>query len=147
MRDEQGKWLAGVSPNPSGKPAQKFMTEALQMYLLRPDDLPPPKPRNAAEKIARKMVEKACDGDNDAAKMIYDRMEGKAVATIKAEIETKPMDIMDAARRLAFIINSAAALGEKLPDEYSILLNPMVTDAEVIEVDGKAVIDGVESSK
>ena len=107
----------GQSGNPSGKPAQKFMTEALQLHLLRPADLPPHKPRNAAEAIAGQIVRQALAGDNSSQQLVYDRMEGKAIATIKAEIDTKPIDIMDAARRLAFIINSAQALGEPLPPD------------------------------
>lgn len=116
------------------------MSEALQMSLLRPLDVPPNRPRNAAEAIANKMVEKAALGDTESAKMIYDRMEGKAIATIKAEIETKPVDIMDACRRLAFIINSARELGQPLPPEYALLINPPVSDAELVEV-SQEIID------
>ena len=102
----------GQSGNPSGMHNARFMTDALKLYLLRPADLPANKPRNAAEAIAAKMVQKAVDGDNEAAKMIYDRMEGKAIQTIKDETDRQPMDIMDAARRIAFLLNSASILGE-----------------------------------
>lgn len=112
MSDKKHLWKPGQSGNPGGKPAQKFMTEALQMYLLRPADLPANKPRNAAEAIARKIVEQAAGGCTTSQHMIYDRMEGKALQTIKDETERQPMDIMDAARRIAFLLNSANILGE-----------------------------------
>lgn len=112
MVDGSHLWKAGQSGNPSGRHNARFMTEALQMYLLRPLDLPANKPRNAAEQIAAAMVKKAADGDNESAKMIFDRMEGKAIQTIKDETVRAPMDIMDAARRIAFLLNSANILGE-----------------------------------
>jgi hypothetical protein len=133
-------WKAGQSGNPSGRPAGRFMTEALQMYLLRPADLPVSKPRNAAEAIARQMVKQAVEGCTTSQSTIYDRMEGKAIQTVKAEIEQKPVDIMDACRRLAFIINSAQALGQPLPPEYALLINPPVSDAELVEV-SQEIID------
>lgn len=139
MADGSHLWKPGVSANPGGRPVTKFMTEALQLYLLRPAELPHHKPRNAAEAIARKMVEKAVAGDNESAKMIYDRMEGKAIQTVKAEIEQKPVDVMDAARRLAFIINSAQALGQPLPPEFSLLINPPLTDAELVDVSQETI--------
>ncbi len=103
------------------------------MYLLRPDDLPPSKPRNAAEKIARKMVEQAIEGDNISAKMIYDRIEGKAIQTIKDETERAPMDIMEAARRLAFALNSATLLGQPVDARFGEMVD--VTPNKIDDVD------------
>lgn len=122
-RDEKGYFLPGQSGNPSGKPKQKFMSEALQLYLLRPADLPPHKPRNAAEAIAGKIVAQALEGDTASQQMCYDRMEGKAIQTIKDETERAPMDIMEAARRLAFALNSASLLGQPVDANFSKLID------------------------
>jgi len=119
MTDGAHLWKPGQSGNPSGTRKQKFMTDALQLYLLRPAELPMHKPRNAAEGIARKMVEQALAGDTTSQQMIYDRMEGKAVQAIKDETERAPMDIMDAARRIAFLLNSANILGEPVDAVFS----------------------------
>jgi len=141
-RDERGLFLPGNGGgNPSGTRNVRFMTEALKLYLLRPSDLPASRPRNAAEAIAAKMVKKACDGDNEAAKMIYDRMEGKAIQTIKDETERAPMDIMDAARRLAFIINSAKALGEPIDPALAELAKPMIEHEPALVPDAVVVTD------
>lgn len=113
----------GQSGNPKGTPNKRFMTEALQFHLLRPANLPPHKPRNAAEAIAGKIVEKALQGDNASAQMCYDRIEGKALQTIKDETERAPMDIMEAARRLAFALNSASLLGQPVDDKFAKLID------------------------
>lgn len=133
-RDERGYFLPGQSGNPKGTPNRRFMTEALQMYLLRPADLPPHKPRNAAEAIAGKVVEKAMQGDSASAQMCYDRIEGKAIQTIKDETERAPMDIMEAARRLAFALNSAALLGEPVDARFSKLVNVTPKPADPLAI-------------
>lgn len=125
---------AGQSGNPSGKPKTKFMTDALQMYLLRPADLPESKPRNAAEAVARQMVRQAVEGCTTSQSAIYDRMEGKAIQTIKDETERAPMDIMEAARRLAFALNSAALLGEPVDARFSKLVDVTPEPAEPVSI-------------
>lgn len=113
----------GQSGNPKGTPNKRFMTEALQFHLLRPADLPPHKPRNAAEAIAGKIVQQAIEGDTTSQQMCYDRMEGKAIQTIKDETERAPMDIMEAARRLAFALNSASLLGQPVDAQFAKLID------------------------
>ena len=105
------------------------------MYLLRPADLPDNKPRNAAEAIARQMVKQAVGGCTTSQATIYDRIEGKAIATIKAEIEHKPLDLMDAARRLAFLINSANLLGEAIDPALAALASPLPDEKAPVIID------------
>ncbi len=121
----------GFSGNPSGKRSSRPLTDALITRLMFPVDEKPRKSelKTAAHLVIEKMVQKALQGDMKAISLIYERLEGKAVATVATvPPPNKPIDIMDAARRLAFIINSAAALGEPLPPEYAVLINPPVTD-------------------
>ena len=117
----------GISGNPCGKRSSRPLTDALITRLMFPVDEKPRKGelRTAAHAIVEKLIERAVSGDLRAISEIYDRVEGKAIQTVKAEIEQKPVDIMDACRRLAFIINSAQALGEPLPDAYKLLINPV----------------------
>ena len=144
-RDDKGYFLAGQSGNPSGKPKQKFMTEALQFHLLRPADLPPHKPRNAAEAIAGQIVKQAMEGDTTSQQMCYDRIEGKAIQTIKDESDRAPMDIMEAARRIAFAMNTARLTGEQsmLDHRKVVDVTPFVSESN--EVTCVAVADDVES--
>jgi len=134
MSDKSHLWQPGQSGNPGGKPKQKFMTEALQFHLLRPADLPPHKPRNAAEAIAGQIVKQALEGDSTSQQLCYDRMEGKAIQTIKDETERAPMDIMEAARRLAFALNSAALLGEPVDARFSKLVDVTPKPAEPVAI-------------
>ncbi len=81
--------------------------------------------RTVAHLVVENLVQRALQGDMKAISLIYDRVEGKAVATVAAApAPDKPIEIMDACKRLAFIINSANILGEPLPPEYALLINP-----------------------
>lgn len=112
------------------------MTEALQFHLLRPADLPPHKPRNAAEAIAGQIVKQAMEGDTTSQQMCYDRIEGKAIQTIKDESDRAPMDIMEAARRIAFAMNTARLTGEQ-----SMLSQHNVVDVTPIAEESQAVAE------
>jgi hypothetical protein len=59
--------------------------------------------RTSAHAIVEKLIERAMSGDVRAIIEIFERVEGKAVANVETEPPpNKPMDIMEAAHRLAF---------------------------------------------
>jgi hypothetical protein len=75
--------------------------------------------RMVVHAIVEQIIERALSGDVRAIGEIYNRVEGKAVATIvEAPPPDKPVDIMDAARRIAFLLNSAAILGEPVDVKF-----------------------------
>lgn len=112
----------GFSGNPSGSRNRRVLTDTLVSRLLWPADEKPRKGelRTAAHVLVENMVQKALQGDMRAITEIYDRVEGKAVATtLHTEVKEQPMDIMEAARRLAFALNSAALLGQPVDDRFA----------------------------
>lgn len=68
----------GQSGNPGGRSAEKPLRDALRMELAAAerDDYKPPRPYTVRG-IARAMIEKAQEGDIQAADKIADRIEGK----------------------------------------------------------------------
>lgn len=120
----------GQSGNPGGGNNRKVITSALISRLMWDIDAQPRKGeiKTVAHGIVEKLIKKALDGDMRAITEIYDRVEGKALQTIKDETERAPMDIMEAARRLAFALNSAALLGQPVDDRFAKLVD--VTPAE-----------------
>jgi len=115
----------GQSGNPGGSNTRKLMTAALLSRLMWDIDQKPRKGevRTVAHGIVEKLIERALTGDMRAITEIYDRVEGKAIQTIKDETERAPMDIMEAARRLAFALNSASLLGHPVDDKFAKLIN------------------------
>lgn len=116
----------GFSGNPSGKRASRPLTDALITRLLWPVDVKPRKGevRTVAHVLVENMVQKALQGDMRAITEIYDRVEGKAVATtLHTEVKEQPIDILEAARRLAFALNSAALLGQPVDDRFAKLVD------------------------
>lgn len=74
LRDEKGRWLPGVAPNPGGRPKSRHVTEELKARLESGD----------AEVIGSQLIEMAKDKSDKwlalaATKEVVDRTEGKAM--------------------------------------------------------------------
>ena len=83
----------GSVPNPAGRPEEAELFPPVYRKLLAqtPEQLaqqnvPPP----TKELIARKMIERACDGDVAAAKLIQERVDGKAPESVAHTVEGIP---------------------------------------------------------
>ncbi len=79
----------GQSGNPSGKRKDKLMHDALRLEItqLKPDDL------RSARSIVRKLLEKAAGGEPWAMGEVFDRLDGKAVQAINAEVKSGPAEL------------------------------------------------------
>ena len=66
--------MAAPLGNQNAKKAKKF-SQALERYLERVD-------REALDKVAAKLFEKAIEGNDSSIKELIDRMDGKAVQAI-----------------------------------------------------------------
>ena len=78
----------GVSGNPGGRRAEKPYRDMLRKILLEePDFEPDGPPKNKLEAVCRKQVEVARAGSEAAMKEIADRLDGKAVQQIDADVQ------------------------------------------------------------
>lgn len=116
----------GQSGNPGGSTRRRLLTDTLVSRLLWPADEKPHKDelRTTAQVIVEHLIQKALQGDMRAITEIYVRVEGKAAAaaaTVPAS--DKPMDIIEAARRLALALNSALLDGQPIDDRFAKLLD------------------------
>jgi hypothetical protein len=71
------RFQKGVSGNPFGKTKSALLTDAVRRQLTDSNDL---------EAIAKALIGKAKKGDLEAVKIIFDRLEGKAVSRIDADV-------------------------------------------------------------
>lgn len=106
-RKQDGRWQAGVSGNPAGKPrgARHQATRAAEALL-----------EGEAEGLARMAVEAALSGDVQALRLCLDRIlpprKGRPV-TFKLEVAGTAVDLKVASLRVL----EAVAAGELTPDE------------------------------
>ncbi len=85
----------GVCPNPGGRPRKKPVTAALEEMI---DEA-------TARKIAATLIKQACRADRNgiaAAKEIIDRLEGKAVQVIEADVREQMTTMTDEDLRARF---------------------------------------------
>ncbi len=118
-RDPQGRWLAGSSPNPKGRPPN---AEQIRK-LLEPHK----------EELVKKAVEKALSGDGMALKICLDRL------SPPHKPENAPVQISDFSKaqgikEKAEALIDAIAHGELSPDIGERLLNSVVALAKIIEI-------------
>jgi hypothetical protein len=99
-----------INPSKGSRP-EKIMRDALMLELAREDLIDGEKVRRA-RRVAASLVNKALDGDVAAIKEINDRIDGKVAQTSVIEggerpIETVALTPMEAARRVAFVLDAA----------------------------------------
>jgi len=81
----------GKSGNPTGKPKQKALSDALMLALKRVDR----DNRPAIQRIANKLVDLAEEGDLAAIRECFDRTEGKAMQAMSVSgDEDAPLQII-----------------------------------------------------
>jgi hypothetical protein len=93
-QDIPGRWKPGQSGNPSGKASKaKILTDALRCELVQ----------NPARvrAIANKVIELAEAGDLDAARLIFDRLEGKPNQSIEITADVRHSSIEEVDARIA----------------------------------------------
>jgi hypothetical protein len=71
------RFQKGVSGNPLGKTKSALLTDAVRSQLAENNDV---------GAIAEALIGKAKRGDLEAVKILFDRLEGKAVSRIDAEV-------------------------------------------------------------
>jgi hypothetical protein len=99
-------WQPGQSGNPAGRPKGiKFLSEALRETL----STAAPDGTSWTEKVARALIDRACEGDPAAFREIADRIEGKVLTEAKVEGNFGgPVD----STRLAVLVSLALEAGE-----------------------------------
>jgi hypothetical protein len=97
------RFQKGVSGNPLGKNKTAMLSDAVRRQLSDSNDL---------GAIAKALIGKAKKGDLEAVKIIFDRLEGKAVSRINADVNVfswkaaivdygiTPQEILTEARRI-----------------------------------------------
>jgi len=114
------RFQPGQSGNPGGRPKKK-LTDKLEARL----DTPIPGDKNGrtyGDLFIEKLVRRACNRSDTAAKEIFDRVEGKALQRMELSgPEGGPVEVSseDLARRIREILNKARARAGKppLPEE------------------------------
>jgi hypothetical protein len=71
------RFQKGQSGNPAGKTKSALLTDAVRRKLVESDDL---------DKIALSLINKAKKGDLEAVKILFDRLEGKPMQKIDADV-------------------------------------------------------------
>lgn len=82
----EGRWKAGQSGNPGGRPKWKPLSEALQHLL---DEEP-----TLARELMKATVIKAGKGDISAVNTIWDRLEGKVAHTVGGSTDVGPVKLI-----------------------------------------------------
>lgn len=81
---EQTRWKPGVSGNPSGRPASQTLSKACRFILS--EIVPGMNGVTYAEAIARRLADKALEGDVRAAAELAERAEGRPSQPIDLEV-------------------------------------------------------------
>ncbi len=123
-------FLPGKSGNPNGSAGTKPLTNAL-ISRLNWSEGEKEKPRTVAQAIVEKLISNALQGDQRSIEMIFDRVEGKATQVIEQTTKHEVLDVVEAARRIAFAINSAKLDGVQIEGEFSRLVPPEYRDEPV----------------
>ena len=131
-------FLPGKSGNPNGSAGTKPLTNALISRLNWSED-EKEKPRTVAQAIVEKLISNALLGDQRSIEMIFDRVEGKATQVIEQTTKHEVMDVVEAARRIAFAINSAKLDGVQIEGEFARLVPPEYLEPPVKAVELPAV--------
>lgn len=127
-------FLPGKSGNPNGSAGTKPLTNALISRLNWSED-EKEKPRTVAQAIVEKLISNALLGDQRSIEMIFDRVEGKATQVIEQTTKQEVMDVVEAARRIAFAINSAKLDGVQIEGEFARLVPPEYLEPPVQAVE------------
>ncbi len=127
-------FLPGKSGNPNGSAGTKPLTNALISRLNWSED-EKEKPRTVAQAIVEKLISNALLGDQRSIEMIFDRVEGKATQIIEQTTKHEVMDVVEAARRIAFAINSAKLDGVQIEGEFARLVPPEYLEPPVQAVE------------
>ena len=88
IRDDQGKFVAGVSGNPGGRPKSTGMLVSTMVDALKKDD-------RLIESIVNRLLNMAADGDISAIKEVFDRIEGKPNVSATVTHKVPPRPILD----------------------------------------------------
>ena len=78
---------APKNPNPPGRKSDKIWRDAIMLAVNEVREGNGPKAQKALRLIARRVVDKALEGDMTAAKEIGDRLDGKPVQGVQGEID------------------------------------------------------------
>ena len=97
-----GAWKPGKSGNPKGRPRKRHcLSDALRDVLEEAESiLDDGTPLTKAQVIARLVVNKACEGQQWAVELVWDRIEGKPKQSLEVEqsVNTAAERISDIAR-------------------------------------------------
>ena len=116
------QWAKGQSGNPSGGRKTRIMTDALTLVLTED-------PRRARA-IAQRIAVQAAQGDMMAAKLIFDRLEGKAIETIRGEVEHVIVSKEERLARLAELQAKAGIIDGDGVEEIEVTNLPAPTPAK-----------------
>jgi hypothetical protein len=92
MTRDKGKFTPGASGNPSGKSKTQWLTNALRMKLAEDP--------SRARTIAEKVIQMAEEGDLEATKLIWDRLEGKPIQQVEIDATITALPPEERMRRL-----------------------------------------------
>lgn len=86
IRDEQGRFVDGVSGNPAGRPKGSLSVTA--MIKKRLEEVPPDKQKTYLEYLVDHIIKKAIsDGDDKMIERIWAYVDGAPKQTVKTEFD------------------------------------------------------------
>ena len=118
-RDAQGRWKAGQSPNPAGRPKGVGLTAQMREAL-----------KQATPLVLKSMIQRAIDGDTKAAAIVLAR----SMPELRPTDEVLPIDLGDgtAADRGRRAVD-ALATGEVSPQQAEAALATLTSLARLVE--------------
>ena len=82
-------WIKGQSGNPRGRASQKPFADALNMEIKAAGE-----DHQRLRAIAKKLLEKAEDGDMQAISCVADRLDGKPLQQMEVATDTQPFAVI-----------------------------------------------------
>ncbi|MEZ0283058.1 DUF5681 domain-containing protein [Methyloceanibacter sp.] len=82
-------WSKGQSGNPKGRAAEKPFADALRMEIKATGSN-----QKQLRVIARKLLEKAADGDMQAISCVADRLDGKPLQQMEVATDAQPFAVI-----------------------------------------------------
>jgi Family of unknown function (DUF5681) len=115
------RWAKGTSGNPAGRPKARTLSEHLRDRLK--EQFPGKSSATYGRMVAEALVTEAIDGNMQAIREIFDRVEGKPKQTIDVNVEERKREMVEDA--IAALIEQAQVSREEAIEQLTAIAPEM----------------------